>query len=602
VDRPIIAAAREKLLELHTCVLLGPTGIGKSVAALAISKNRTKHSFWLEGTIFDPTTDLTAADMVVISNLSADDQLLAEDWLCNLPGLLIVTTTSRDCALRVLSDRGLADRTDAVIEMSGFTTSESVQFFNAAIGDKLTSQEKEKLAERLCGAPIALQAVPDLILGRSSWIRSVRSFLGLEKPIQVESMVAFLPESGELDVEAVSISIMRQWIEQFKSSQSKRVMRILCRVSTLGMTLDALAYVCDQMQPTAVKADLASAVERGFVRVTRNHRFPSIELFVPHDILRNFFLREIGSVEDGIFNTRYVEYLEAHPAIDPSSQIDAMIAGMRSAFGGNSSGETFADQFGRFSTMLEKSLQREKLPAPQYARIAALFEQKISAVLLEDCSSVISIAQSVGFLAPSALLAEIIWAGAQCRDSWGRGASIRAAVHHWIETGRNEIGVKRLEEWFEIYCSSPEVPFHDPFGDDDETDIAVDLDIAAATGGLCALGEPEMALSKLEVAWALRQRKHSHCTIAHHTILVGLIDSKRPELIGNVLLRFWGEMPESDHKSLVHAYLVTRNVQFDCPFPDAPGVSPYVGTVARAAHNETFRRFVADRQPLQYFL
>jgi hypothetical protein len=600
VHRRVIADAKAGIADFRTSVLLGPTGMGKSVGAASILQSASANSLWLDGPTFDPSEDVCSADLIVLDNLSIGHPVFTTHWLRALPSQLVVTTTSPEAAFQVLSDRGLANTKKPIVEFGGFTETESKQFLDQALGDLLSDDEKQAIAIKLRGSPMGLQALPDLLLGKkieTPWYESILKFLGILSSRSIRPVDAFLPDNRKLDVEGVASVIMPQWIEQFRSPEAELLLRILCRTSTLGMGPDTLAFVADSTTAKVVTNRLASAVDKGFVRRAVNHRFPDVELLVPHDVLRGYFLGLPANDGDRRANERYIDYLKARPAMDPASQVDAIIAGMQNAFDRATGYDSFQDRFDRFASMLQKVLVEENLPSVQIERIARLFESKLSVEQVNSCSILISLSHAVGFLPPSNLLAEIIWPGSRCSDAWGRGASIRAAVHHWKETGRTDIGISHVNRWLDHYLSRPDRPHHDPFSGEDEDDVAVDLDIAAAAGGLCALGQPEAALDRLETAWTVRQREHSRCTIAHHAVLIGLADANRKDLLFRSLDQFWKDIPDEPHKLYVQIYLQSKGILVPEPSPVEIEESPFAATVARAAHSEPFWLFIRARQP-----
>jgi hypothetical protein len=601
--RNLVRTIEERLKQYGVSVLVGPHGMGKTVLAAGVFTN-AGHGQWIECDDWDAGQPLPSGGLTVFDDVSADQDLLTGHALRSFSGQALVTTRDEQVARAVLSDLGKANCPEAVVRVAGFERDEGTRFLDKIVGDQLSAGEKAELVGRLFGCPLALQAIPELIAGHGP----------------SPALKDLLSAGGALSADTVAEQVLCEWVIGAVRGDARVATRALCRISYVGMSPHALAHVVGTSVEKLTR-QLSGLLEKGYVRRSCH---VGDELWIPHDVLRGHFRSLSDDPVDRRHDLRYVGYLaravqEGRVAdLGLCTRIDAWIVAIRSAFAelhasdlSRGAGDQFAPRANawgrealeaprwenardRFLTRLRvngrvlNALVGSSLPPAQGKRLVSVLQERFTTA---ECAEVIPAAQCLALLPSSEPVARTAWLGATHPDGWARACSIWAAVHHWLGLGTQERreGVKLLKEWLQ----QPDVLLSQDGG-------VADLDLAAALGGLCALGELEWAAE-----FVMSQSFAESCprsTLSVLTVVVGLLDRGMIELARVVFQDAGWRTLESDAKQLVYRYAAEKGVHLSPAMGLGTFNMPQAATVAAAAHSDGFARLAAQHDKQSFSL
>lgn len=567
--RQLIEKINTTLAEFGVCVLLGPHGMGKTVLAAVVFSSAGRGQ-WLECDNWDASQPLPNEGLTVFDSAAPGQDLIIRHALRSFTGRSLITTRHEEVARDILSDLGKADCPDAIVMIPGLEPEEGTRFLDRLVGNELSAGEKSDLIAKLFGCPLALQALPDLIAGRQPFVK----------------IKELLDDRGSLNVDTVAGRVLREWVMGNVQGNASAATRALCRISYVGMSPIVLSHiVCTSTEK--LTRWLGGLLDKGYIR--RSCHLGD-ELWIPHDSLRGYFRSQPDDEVDRQHDIRYVEYLSRAiqhgrvAEIGICTRMDAWIAAVRSAFAELRDGDHFEEARDRFLTRLRvngrllRGLLGPSLPHTQAARLVSVMEERFKEA---ECSEVIPAAQCLALLPASAAVAQTAWLGAGHPDGWARASSIWAATHHWLNLSEREqsTGASLLKHWLQKLDLT------------DESDV--DLDIAAALGSLCALGESAWAAD-----FVLSSKSADSCPrggLSYLAVIVGLLDAGSAQRATAVARRMGRYIPDGDAKELMYEYAAEKRVSL--PRSSGPGnvALSQAMTVAAAAHSGGFTRLARKR-------
>ena len=486
------------------CILLGPSGFGKSHIAGLVFKELWPKAIWYDcraitKPISPPTPDFT----IIFDNVEADHPLVRERWLRTPSARGLITTADAAVAKALLTDVGLRLDPTVLVNVGGVDAEQALQFLDQAVADALSESEKRAVIEKAAGAPFALQAVIDLV-----------------RCDQVDR--ALLTPDRELNADKFIGRLLMAWAN-CRQERVGQLLWILANLPFIGMSYRALSHVIGWSQKRVEEA-LSPAVKKGFLREVQNHHADP-PIVVPHDIVKRTYGALRTRHNAAAYFERYARYSldDAKHRGDAPTVLDAWVAGMRGVF----ENHRHVPGFGPFLENLRRhrdQLPSMACPAPDH-RVVAWASSTVGDILLrQHCSEVLAVAYMVTKLPPSSPLAEAIWrASRHPVDGWARAAAIVAACLHWHRMNQTTVAQGKLFEWFNTW------PRAVATRESDTTKLiergvwrapepqSLDLDEAAAVGALCsfgALAEAESMLKRMQGLSHGRPLWMTACTLA----------------------------------------------------------------------------------------
>jgi hypothetical protein len=161
---------------------------------------------------------------------------------------------------------------------------------------------------------------------------------------------------------------------------------------------------------------------------------------------------------------------------------------------------------------------------------------------------------------------------------WARACSIWAATHHWLNLTEGERceGVSLLKGWAQSV--------------DFSSVLESDLDLAAALGGLCALGQADWASEFVRSPTFVRACPESN--LSYLAVIVGLLDAGLIEKAVDLVRDAGSRIPESDAKAIAYKYATEKGINMPRIVGQCTVGLPAAMTIAAAAHSDCLTRLV----------
>lgn len=568
-----------KSLRRPVCIILGPTGHGKTT--IAVEWCRERRVLWLDASKVGDleTSDIPENSDIVIDLLDDAPQNLLENrpWLAHLEGRIVAITSQKKVVDQLKMIWRVADH-DVTVEVNqGFTNRECLEFIRCSIPANVCNEFDQQmitdLNQTICGSPLFWQFVSGLVC-EDDFPRLAE---GLRNPNSLETR------------DKTYFRLFAKWAKlESDQSEAFNVAYLLSCISLLGMNDSAMAYVLNT-DLEKVKIGLDVLQRKGFVR--RIGEFD--DYWLPHDLLRNMCQVIVNERALITKRERYAQFFYqklAAPNLerrDLHTLIDAWLLCVGNHF--NEAWYTYADghrepfysAYEKMNSHRERIMECFKHQNVEEAAIARFIAEGASKL---QCYNIIPASRLLAkSKSPNVDIARLLKVVFKAEDSWARAEAIHAASIHWSKQ-TPEIALEGREVLFTELRN-----YEEKTGAGISEDAYNQLPVAACLSGLCLLGEPEKAIE-------ISRRSHIRNRFPNAEIVVFLylLTGRQHE----VIVPFFQEMkPEGSWVDNVLPFVQRYVTNLGYPFPFEKKArftfNPNLPIIlANLSDNEEFARFV----------
>jgi hypothetical protein len=545
-------------------VLTGPSGCGKTSIALDIYHNHKTKASWIDCNKFtkDQTKEsflreVVESDLIIVDDVFLKHELFTQNWIEKINGKVLVTTASLDVGEMLLTKNN-CNKKEFLFTISGLDETEAQDYIRDSISQGILSDKQIKFildkTERLA---ILLKFFVEIINHHD--VNSIRSKFDDLLPTETRSFFRKKISFPDISKEGMIKELVNRWIfvNEYKESLPK-VMIILCKIPIVGMSYKVLRYVLDNEIPEQdLQKLLMYLINRGFVsmqdsKLSKN----SNALLIPHSVIKDNLVSE----NQNSLASYYLKYLSLFEdlnnvssdfSINTGEYLNLAMIKMKSLFDNfhvnGSNYDAFFKQFHELANQIEKNIPKDGTSFADSEWIANLFKKSIPNA---ECSVLISLGQMIKQLPAHVLLAESIWLGSENDDGWARACCIHAAATHWKKLNDKDVGAEKIKSWIMTHL----IQQHN-------SEIEVDLDMSAALGALCNLGnhvEAIKIINSVEFNNYIKVSTSSDLTVIIFLIGIGKIDEAK-----NLVEKVFSRISQSAARTICEQFFIKKGINYN---------------------------------------
>jgi hypothetical protein len=423
----------------RVCILVGPSGFGKTALAASLFDGYEGTKIWLNAT--DPVVDLLHepdADFVVIDSIEdlyadiCSNSFVATRscplfWMTQAKRAILVLTCRDSLANAILSMIGRSSF-KRIVPLAGMTPEQGIEVLTRHTPDpmfisQLSTDQKRQLVANLHGCPLLLVISLDLLKS-------------------ADSMPFLLDDLRHGNLESVRRRVFSEWFTRLEKECTSpiglKLLYVICTVPFFGMSARASSHCLDVPQRDVEEA-LVPFLSRGLLSPANGLCDKTL---VPHPLLKLAVRDKVPFPEDNAIRDRFYSYFKVprnNPIDDFLTVADSWSSCVKAIMNSSAAHEVLIV----YTRWWEECFADLGLPLNSCWIAASL-----KGLNTKTCGEICSIARALASVTPkSPVLAEAIWGAIYTEDNWSAADAVRAAGIHWNVFGNPAIrdsGANRL--------------------------------------------------------------------------------------------------------------------------------------------------------------